>query len=123
MLDRPWLKSYPKGIHWDADLTPVPVDQILDDAVAKWPLLPAVSFMGRTLTYRELAALVDRATTGLQKLGVKPGIHVGLYLPNTPHYVISFFAILKAGGTVVNYSPLDAGKFSSTRSKTAKPIL
>ena len=66
--------------------------------------------MGRTLTYRELAALVDRATTGLQKLGVKPGIHVGLYLPNTPHYVISFFAILKAGGTVVNYSPLDAGK-------------
>ena len=102
MLDRPWLESYPKGIHWDADLTPVPVDQILDDAVAKWPLLPAVSFMGRTLTYRELAALVDRATTGLQKLGVKPGIHVGLYLPNTPHYVISFFAILKAGGTVVN---------------------
>ena len=66
--------------------------------------------MGRTLTYRELAALVDRAATGLQKLGVKPGIHVGLYLPNTPHYVISFFAILKAGGTVVNYSPLDAGK-------------
>jgi long-chain acyl-CoA synthetase len=43
MLDSPWLKSYPKGIHWDADLTPVPVDQILDDAVAKWPLLPAVS--------------------------------------------------------------------------------
>ena len=110
MLDSPWLKSYPKGIHWDADLTPVAVDQILDDAVAKWPLLPAVSFMGRTLTYRELAALVDRAATGLQKLGVKPGIHVGLYLPNTPHYVISFFAILKAGGTVVNYSPLDAGK-------------
>jgi long-chain acyl-CoA synthetase len=110
MLDSPWLKSYPKGIHWDADLTPVAVDQILDDAVAKWPLLPAVSFMGRTLTYRELAALVDRAATGLQKLGVKPGIHVGLYLPNTPHYVISFFAILKSGGTVVNYSPLDAGK-------------
>ena len=49
MLDSPWLKSYPKGIRWDADLTPMPVDQILDDAVAKWPLLPAVSFMGRTL--------------------------------------------------------------------------
>src|SRR5580692_7265209 len=108
MLDSPWLKSYPKGIHWDADLTPVAVDQILDDAVAKWPLLPAVSFMGRTFTYRELAALVDRAATGLQKLGVKPGVHVGLYLPNTPHYVIAFFGVLRAGGAVVNYSPLDA---------------
>ena len=29
-------------------------------------------------------------------------------LPNTPHYVIAFFGVLKAGGTVVNYSPLDA---------------
>jgi hypothetical protein len=33
-----------------------------------------------------------------------------LFLPNTPHYVISFFGVLKAGGTVVNYSPLDAAK-------------
>jgi long-chain acyl-CoA synthetase len=80
MLDRPWLESHPKGIHCDADLTPAAVDQILDDAVAKRPLLPAVSFVGRTLACREHAALVDRATTGLQKLGVESGIHVGLYL-------------------------------------------
>ncbi len=44
----------------------------------------------------------------MQKLGVGPGVHVGLYLPNTPHYVIAFFGVLKAGGVVVNYSPLDA---------------
>ena len=37
-------------------------------------------------------------------------MHVGLFLPNTPHYVIAFFGVLKAGGTVVNYSPLDAAK-------------
>ena len=37
-------------------------------------------------------------------------MHVGLYLPNTPHYAIAFFGVLKAGGTVVNYSPLDAAK-------------
>ena len=35
-------------------------------------------------------------------------MHVGLYLPNSPHYPIAFFGVLKAGGTVVNYSPLDA---------------
>src|SRR5271166_6968820 len=50
----------------------------------------------------------DRAAAGFQKLGVGPGVHVGLYLPNTPHYPIAFFGVLKAGGTVVNYSPLDA---------------
>ena len=64
--------------------------------------------MGRTLTYRELGGLVNRAAKGFQQIGVGPGVHVGLYLPNTPHYPIAFFGALKAGGTVVNYSPLDA---------------
>jgi len=45
---------------------------------------------------------------GLQRLGVGPGVHVGLYLGNVPQYIIAFFGVLKAGGTVVNYSPLDA---------------
>src|SRR5207253_813209 len=60
--------------------------------------------------YRELKALTDRAAAGFRRLGVKPGVHVGLYLPNTPHYIVAFFGVLKAGGVVVNYSPLDAEK-------------
>ena len=106
----PWIKSYPAGVRWDIAIAPMPVQQILDDAVARWPDRPALEFMGKRTTYRELSALVDRAAKGLQQLGVGPGIHVGLYLPNTPHYVIAFFGILKAGGTVVNYSPLDAAR-------------
>ncbi len=31
---------------------------------------------------------------------------VGLLLPNTPTFIIYYFAILKAGGTVVNFNPL-----------------
>ena len=58
----------------------------------------------------ELEALADRAAKGFQALGVKPGVHVGLFLPNSPHYAIAFFGVLKAGGAVVNYSPLDAEK-------------
>ena len=30
----------------------------------------------------------------------------GSFLPNCPYYTICYFAILKAGGTVVNFSPL-----------------
>ena len=69
---------------------------------------PALDFMNKRTTYAELDALANRAAAGFQKLGVRPGVHVGLFLPNTPHYVIAFFGVLKAGGTVVNYSPLDA---------------
>ena len=108
--DMPWLKSYPPGVKWDGDISPTPVQQILEDAAAKWPNNPAIDFMGRKITFAELNDLANRAAAGLQKLGVGPGIHVGLYLANTPHYLISLFGVLKAGGTVVNYSPLDAAK-------------
>lgn len=110
MNEMPWVKSYPAGVRWNIDIVPGPVQKILEDTVAKYPDRPAIDFMGKRLTYRELDDRVNRAARGLQKLGVKPGVHVGLFLPNTPHYIISFFAVLKAGGTVVNYSPLDAAK-------------
>jgi long-chain acyl-CoA synthetase len=107
---KPWLKSYPAGVRWDIEIEPAPLQSVLDATVEKWPDRPALEFMGKRLSYRELGRLADRAARGLQKLGVGPGVHVGLYLPNSPHYVIAFFGVLKAGGTVVNYSPLDAAK-------------
>jgi len=104
----PWTASYPPGMRWDADLALKPVAQFLDDAVERWPDRPCIEFMGRVITYRELGELSDRAAQGFQALGVKPGVHVGLYLPNAPQYPIAFFGVIKAGGVVVNYSPLDA---------------
>lgn len=109
-IDHPWLKSYPETIRWDFDFKPSAVPQILEDAVAKWPHNPVIDFMGRRFTYRELGALTDRGAKGLQALGVGPGVHVGIFLPNSPHTIVAFFSILKAGGTVVNYSPLDAAQ-------------
>ncbi|RYF63017.1 MAG: long-chain fatty acid--CoA ligase, partial [Comamonadaceae bacterium] len=112
-LATPWTTSYPPGMRWDADLALKPVAQFLDDAVAQWPDRPCIEFMGRVITYRELGELTDRAAQGFQALGVKPGVHVGLYLPNTPQYPIAFFGVIKAGGVVVNYSPLDAERVLS----------
>ena len=103
-----WAKSYPPGVRWDAEIPVGPVQEVIDIAATTWPDQPALDFMGRRINYAELQALVHRAAKGFQKLGVKPGVHVGLYLPNTPHYTVAFFGVLKAGGTVVNYSPLDA---------------
>ena len=109
----PWTRNYPAGMRWDAELPLMPVPQMLDEAVARWPEHPAIEFMGRTFTYKEFGALTDRAAKGFQALGVGPGVHVGLFLPNSPHYPIAFFGVLKAGGVVVNYSPLDAERVLS----------
>jgi long-chain acyl-CoA synthetase len=108
MSAHPWEKSYPPPARWDAEVKIGPVYAALDDAAEQFGDRPAVEFMGTRATYRQLRDLANRAAKGFQQLGVGPGVHVGLYLPNTPHYLVAFFGILKAGGTVVNYSPLDA---------------
>jgi long-chain acyl-CoA synthetase len=104
-----WEKSYPPDVSWGDPLpAPVPVESILETSAGQWPDKTAIDFYDRKISYRELLGLASRAAKGLQALGVGPGVHVGIHLPNTPHYVVCFFAVLMAGGRVVNFSPLAA---------------
>jgi len=49
---------------------------------------------------------VQRAAAGFAVLGIGKGAHVGLFLPNCPHYVFAYYGAMLAGATVVNFSPL-----------------
>ncbi|MBS0428793.1 MAG: AMP-binding protein [Proteobacteria bacterium] len=109
MTAHPWIGAYPPGTRWDAPLHTCMLPEVLDRAAARWPGRTALRFEGVALSYAQLDEACHRLARALVRLGVRPGSHVGLYLPNTPHYVIGFFAVLRAGATVVNYSPLDAG--------------
>ncbi len=104
----PWLRAYPPGLDWRAPIAERPLPEILDEIALTLPEKACLNFFGRAQSYREVARLVDRAAAGFRALGVDKGVNVGLILPNTPHYVICYYAVLKAGGTVVNYNPLYA---------------
>ena len=103
-----WLKAYPPNVKWDAEIPERRLYALMDHAVERYPKNEAIDFLGKTYNYADIGDMVDRAAHGLQKIGVREGVKVGLFLPNTPYSVIGFFAILKAGGTVVNYNPLYA---------------
>ncbi|MBI1182043.1 MAG: AMP-binding protein [Alphaproteobacteria bacterium] len=105
-MNHPWLRHYPANVDWHRRFEARPVYAALDDAAARWPENVHLDFFGRAYTYRRTLELVDRAAKGFRKLGVGKGVKVGLFLPNCPQQVISYFGVLKAGGTVVNYSPL-----------------
>jgi long-chain acyl-CoA synthetase len=102
----PWLQRYPKGVDWAQRFEATPVHSLLDRTAKTFPRRVCTNFLGKTLTYGAIAAMVDKTAAGLQKLGVGKGTKVGLFLPNSPTFIIYYYATLKAGGIVVNYNPL-----------------
>ena len=108
--DKPWLKSYKLGPYkLDHSLAPFPkepVYKVLDDAAAKYPGQIAVLFLERKIKYGELKVLSDKLATALIGLGVQNGDRVCVFLPNCPEFIISDWAVLKAGAAVVPTSIL-----------------
>ena len=107
-LPYPWLSHYPEGIDWHADIPTGTVQGMLERSVARFPEHICLDFKGRLYTYREIGEKVRCFARGLQEMGVKKGVHVGLFMPNCPQFIIAYYGILTAGGTVVNYNPLYA---------------
>lgn len=108
--DTPWLKKYPPGIHWQAPVETGPVPMMLERTVQQYKDKPGFDFMGQVTTWGDLGDQVSRMAKGLQGLGVKKGTRVGVFLPNCTYFLITYYAVLKAGGTVVNFNPLYAPK-------------
>jgi long-chain acyl-CoA synthetase len=104
----PWLKSYPPGIDWYARFPEEPLYQLLEESARRFADRPCLDFMGKRYLYTEIGALARRAAKGFAALGVTRGTRVALMLPNTPYYVVAYYGVLAAGGTVVNLNPLYA---------------
>jgi len=106
MEDRPWFKFYDKGVPQHIDYPAIPLFGLLEETAKKYPNSPCTIFKGGVITYREMDQLTDRLAAGITELGVKKGDRVGIFMLNTPQFVITFFSILKAGGIVVAINPL-----------------
>lgn len=104
----PWEEFYPRGIRWDAPVWTGPVFAYLDESRKRFGTRPAFTFMGKTWTWAEMGNLVDRMAKGLHDHGVEKGVKVGICLPNTPYYLLAYYAIAKTGATIVNFNPLYA---------------
>ena len=104
----PWLKSYPPEVDWAGEISVKPLYSLLDDAAEVHAARPCVEFRGRQFTYAEIKLMSDKVAKGLAESGFKPGMKLGLFLPNCPYFVIYYYAGLKAGGIIVNFNPLYA---------------
>ena len=81
------------------------IDSILRNAAAHTPDAPALVDAGHTLTYRDLANLVDRRADQLRARGVRPGDRVLLASENCADQIALIFAAAAVGAWIVNANP------------------
>jgi len=104
--DKPWLKSYQKGVPEHIKYEEICMPDILERTAAQFPKNDALIFQGYKLNFTQLKEMVDKFATCLTDFGVKKGDAVAILLPNMIPCVAAYFAILKIGAITVMNNPL-----------------
>ena len=105
-LDKPWIKSYQKGVPEHVKYEEICMPDFLERTAAQFPKNDALIFMGYKLNYAQFKDMVDRFATCLADFGVKKGDAVAILLPNVIPCVVAYYAILKIGAITVMNNPL-----------------
>lgn len=112
--DKPWIKSYDKGLPATIDYPKVALHQFLLDTAKRIPnetalittaKVPLFGRLSSQMTFAELDQATDALASALIANGLKKGDRVAIVMPNSVGFVLAFYAILKAGGVVAATNP------------------
>lgn len=107
MTDRIWLRSYPKGVAADINVSVyTSLVALMEESFTKYADRVAYNFMGKDISYAHTDSLSQAFAGYLQSLGLAKGDRVAIMMPNVPQYPVAVAGILRAGFVVVNVNPL-----------------
>lgn len=106
MKNKPWVNHYDQGVPASLSYPKVPLQIFLQRAAEQNPDAACTIFNGATISYSEMDTITDRLAAGLAGMGITKGDRVAVFIPNTPQFVMAYFAILKLGAIVVAINPL-----------------
>ncbi len=87
-----------------------PLGKIFEETVARLKKREAITFEGKSYSFKEVDEQASRVANGLQSLGIAAGDRVAMMLPNIPEFVFSFYGIQKLGAVAVPFNTLYKGR-------------
>ncbi|MHB8360857.1 MAG: long-chain-fatty-acid--CoA ligase [Thermoplasmataceae archaeon] len=105
-IEKLWKQNYPAETRREINIPERTVYSLIEESAKVHPNNIALDFFGKKTTYAKLKKSIDNAANYLSEIGIKTYDRVGLMLPNSPQFVILFFAIVKIGAIVVQVNPL-----------------
>ncbi|HWE61131.1 MAG TPA: long-chain fatty acid--CoA ligase [Chloroflexota bacterium] len=81
--------------------TPTTLAELVTDVARRDGEKPAILFQEHTISYAQLDQAIELTANALAARGMQQGDRVAIMLPNIPHFVVAFYAVLRLGAIVV----------------------
>lgn len=104
---RPHQRVWPKRLPHALSVPATSLWFNLEVSARRYPDKTAYLFFGQPLSFSALQAQAQAVAGWLQRVGVKAGDRVALYLQNCPQFVVAYYAILRANAVVVPVNPMN----------------
>jgi len=105
-MEKPWVRQYDPAVPEHLEYPDVPLYYFLEQSSRNFPNQACTIFNDLSISYLRMEQLSNRLAHRFVTLGILKGERVGLCMPNIPQFVLTFYAILKAGGVVVALNPM-----------------
>jgi long-chain acyl-CoA synthetase len=104
--DKAWFKKWwPEDIPKNIEFEEISMGEFFERARKEYGSLNHMWFLETWWTYEETGQAVDRVATALDTLGVKKGDALAFLMPNSPQYIICYYACQKLGVIPVGINP------------------
>ncbi|CAH2715513.1 Long-chain-fatty-acid--CoA ligase [Neobacillus rhizosphaerae] len=103
---KPWLKFYDSRISEEVSNEYDSLFDLLKQAANIHNEKPALTFFGKSWSYKETRMISEWLAASLYRIGFKKGDRMAIMLPNCPHYIFSLFATFRLGGIAVQVNPM-----------------
>ena len=106
---RPWLNSL-GDVPATLDYFQGSMVEAVEKIAEQYPNYIAFDFMGRSTTYKDLVANIEKCARSLRTLGVRANDKVTIAMPNCPQAIYMFYAVNMVGAIANMVHPLSSEK-------------
>ena len=106
---RPWLNSMGE-VPATLDYFQGSMVEAVEKVAAQYPNNIAFDFMGKSTTYREMVANIEKCARSLRTIGVRQNDRVTIAMPNCPQAIYMFYAVNMIGAVANMVHPLSSEK-------------
>ncbi len=75
--------------------------QRIEETASKYPDKTAIIYKKHQVTYAELSGIINKLANGFSDAGIRRQDRILVLMPNFPHFIFSYYALLKLGAVVV----------------------